>query len=39
MSNHKKEIEFQKLRPDYGYITNFGKSAFEGFGGVAGVIR
>jgi UDP-N-acetylmuramoyl-tripeptide--D-alanyl-D-alanine ligase len=25
--------------PDYGYITNFGKAHFEGFGGVAGVIE
>ena len=26
-------------RPDYGYITNFGRAHLEGFGGVEGVIR
>ena len=40
-ANHKKEIEFlcEIARPDYGYITNFGKAHLEGFGGVAGVIE
>lgn len=40
-ANHKKEIEFlcELARPDYGYITNFGKAHLEGFGGVAGVIE
>lgn len=39
-ANHQKEIEFlcQIAKPDYGYITNFGKAHLEGFGGVAGVI-
>jgi UDP-N-acetylmuramoyl-tripeptide--D-alanyl-D-alanine ligase len=40
-ANHKKEIEFlcQLARPDFGYITNFGKAHLEGFGGVEGVIE
>lgn len=40
-ANHKKEIEFlcELARPDYGYITNFGKAHLEGFGGVEGVIE
>lgn len=40
-ANHKKEIEFlcNLARPDYGYITNFGKAHLEGFGGVEGVIE
>ncbi|MFV5698862.1 UDP-N-acetylmuramoyl-tripeptide--D-alanyl-D-alanine ligase [Flavobacterium sp. ZT3R17] len=40
-ANHKKEIEFLcgLAKPDYGYITNFGKAHLEGFGGVAGVIE
>lgn len=40
-ANHKKEIEFlcELARPDYGYITNFGKAHLEGFGSVAGVIE
>ena len=40
-ANHRKEIEFlcQIARPDYGYITNFGKAHLEGFGGVKGVIK
>ncbi|CAD0002828.1 UDP-N-acetylmuramoyl-tripeptide--D-alanyl-D-alanine ligase [Flavobacterium chungangense] len=40
-ANHKKEIEFlcSIARPDYGYITNFGKAHLEGFGGVEGVIE
>jgi UDP-N-acetylmuramoyl-tripeptide--D-alanyl-D-alanine ligase len=39
-ANHKKEIEFlcEIAKPDYGYITNFGKAHLEGFGGVEGVI-
>lgn len=39
-ANHKKEIEFlcELAKPDYGYITNFGKAHLEGFGGVEGVI-
>lgn len=40
-ANHQKEIEFlcTIARPDFGYITNFGKAHLEGFGGVAGVIK
>jgi UDP-N-acetylmuramoyl-tripeptide--D-alanyl-D-alanine ligase len=40
-ANHKKEIEFlcELAKPDYGYITNFGKAHLEGFGGVEGVIQ
>lgn len=40
-ANHKKEIEFlcEIAKPDYGYITNFGKAHLEGFGGVEGVIE
>lgn len=40
-ANHKKEIEFlcEIAKPDYGYITNFGKAHLEGFGGVQGVIE
>lgn len=40
-ANHKKEIEFlcELAKPDYGYITNFGKAHLEGFGGVEGVIE
>lgn len=40
-ANHKKEIEFlcELVKPDYGYITNFGKAHLEGFGGVDGVIE
>jgi UDP-N-acetylmuramoyl-tripeptide--D-alanyl-D-alanine ligase len=39
-ANHQKEIEFlcDLAKPDYGYITNFGKAHLEGFGGVEGVI-
>lgn len=39
-ANHKKEIAFlcELAKPDYGYITNFGKAHLEGFGGVEGVI-
>ncbi len=40
-ANHQKEIEFlcRITKPDYGYITNFGKAHLEGFGGVEGVIK
>ncbi|KJD37038.1 UDP-N-acetylmuramoyl-tripeptide--D-alanyl-D-alanine ligase [Tamlana sedimentorum] len=40
-ANHQKEIEFlcNITKPDYGYITNFGKAHLEGFGGVDGVIK
>lgn len=40
-ANHKKEIEFLcgLAKPDFGYITNFGKAHLEGFGGVEGVIE
>jgi UDP-N-acetylmuramoyl-tripeptide--D-alanyl-D-alanine ligase len=40
-ANHKKEIEFlcELAKPNYGYITNFGKAHLEGFGGVQGVIE
>ncbi|WP_303318213.1 UDP-N-acetylmuramoyl-tripeptide--D-alanyl-D-alanine ligase [Flavivirga abyssicola] len=40
-ANHQKEIAFlcSIAKPDYGYITNFGKAHLEGFGGVEGVIK
>lgn len=40
-ANHQKEIEFlsQIVKPDFGYITNFGKAHLEGFGGIEGVIK
>lgn len=40
-ANHQKEIEFLSnlVKPDFGYITNFGKAHLEGFGGVEGVIK
>ena len=40
-ANHKKEIEFlcELAKPDFGYITNFGKAHLEGFGGIQGVIE
>lgn len=40
-ANHLKEIAFlcQIAKPDYGYITNFGKAHLEGFGSVEGVIK
>jgi len=39
-ANHPKEIEFlcNIAKPDYGYITNFGKAHLEGFGSIEGVI-
>ncbi len=40
-ANHQKEIEFLSnlVKPDFGYITNFGKAHLEGFGGYEGVIK
>lgn len=40
-ANHLKEIEFLCIiaKPDFGYITNFGKAHLEGFGGAEGVIK
>ena len=40
-ANHQKEIEFLCgiAKPDFGYITNFGKAHLEGFGGLEGVIK
>lgn len=40
-ANHQKEIAFlcDIAKPNYGYITNFGKAHLEGFGGIEGVIR
>ncbi|MBF7092979.1 UDP-N-acetylmuramoyl-tripeptide--D-alanyl-D-alanine ligase [Flavobacterium sp. ALJ2] len=40
-ANHKKEIAFlcELARPDFGYVTNFGKAHLEGFGGIEGVIE
>ncbi len=40
-ANHQKEIELlcEITKPDYGYVTNFGKAHLEGFGGVEGVIK
>ena len=40
-ANHQKEIDFlcAIAKPDYGYITNFGKAHLEGFGGIEGVIK
>lgn len=40
-ANHQKEIEFLSnlTKPDFGYITNFGKAHLEGFGGIKGVIK
>jgi len=40
-ANHQKEIAFlcEIAKPDFGYITNFGKAHLEGFGGVLGVIK
>ena len=40
-ANHLKEIEFlcNIAKPDYGYITNFGKAHLEGFGSIEGVIK
>ena len=40
-ANHLNEIEFlcSIAKPDYGYITNFGKAHLEGFGSIEGVIQ
>ncbi|WP_435525255.1 UDP-N-acetylmuramoyl-tripeptide--D-alanyl-D-alanine ligase [Chryseobacterium indoltheticum] len=40
-ANHQKEIELlcNISKPNYGYITNFGKAHLEGFGGFEGVIK
>lgn len=40
-ANHLKEIEFlvNIAKPDFGYITNFGKAHLEGFGSVEGIIK
>jgi len=40
-ANHQKEIELlcSLAKPDFGYITNFGKAHLEGFGGFEGVIK
>ena len=40
-ANHPKEIEFlcNITKPDFGYITNFGKAHLEGFGSLEGVIK
>lgn len=40
-ANHTKEIEAlcQIAKPDFGYITNFGKAHLEGFGSIEGVIK
>ncbi|MDH6250421.1 UDP-N-acetylmuramoyl-tripeptide--D-alanyl-D-alanine ligase [Chryseobacterium sp. H1D6B] len=40
-ANHQKEIELLASisKPDFGYITNFGKAHLEGFGGFEGVIK
>ncbi len=40
-ANHPHEIEFlcDIVKPNYGYITNFGKAHLEGFGSLEGVIK
>lgn len=40
-ANHLQEIEFlcDIAKPNYGYITNFGKAHLEGFGSMDGVIK
>lgn len=40
-ANHQKEIEAlcEIAKPNFGYITNFGKAHLEGFGGTEGVIK
>lgn len=40
-ANHLDEIKFlcKIAKPDYGYITNFGKAHLEGFGSLKGVIK
>lgn len=40
-ANHQREIEMlcELAKPNFGYITNFGKAHLEGFGGFEGVIK
>ncbi|OYU83923.1 MAG: UDP-N-acetylmuramoyl-tripeptide--D-alanyl-D-alanine ligase [Flavobacterium sp. BFFFF2] len=40
-ANHQREIEqlCRIAKPNFGYITNFGKAHLDGFGGVEGVIK
>ncbi|QDO92695.1 UDP-N-acetylmuramoyl-tripeptide--D-alanyl-D-alanine ligase [Formosa sediminum] len=40
-ANHLKEIEFlcTIAKPNFGYITNFGKAHLEGFGSIEGVVK
>lgn len=40
-ANHHNEIDFlcKIAKPDYGYITNFGKAHLEGFGSLEGVVK
>jgi len=40
-ANHQKEIKLlcSLAKPNFGYITNFGKAHLEGFGGFEGVIK
>lgn len=40
-ANHHHEIEFlcKIAKPDFGYITNFGKAHLEGFGSLEGVVK
>ncbi len=40
-ANHHNEIDFlcEIAKPDYGYITNFGKAHLEGFGSLEGVVE
>ncbi|ACY40132.1 UDP-N-acetylmuramoyl-tripeptide-D-alanyl-D-alanine ligase [Blattabacterium sp. (Blattella germanica) str. Bge] len=40
-ANHEKEIDkmCSIIKPDYGYITNFGKAHLEGFKSIEGIIR
>jgi len=40
-ANHLKEIDLlcKIVKPNYGYITNFGKAHLEGFGSLEGVIK
>ncbi|MEX2350778.1 MAG: UDP-N-acetylmuramoyl-tripeptide--D-alanyl-D-alanine ligase [Flavobacteriaceae bacterium] len=40
-ANHHGEIAFlcELAKPDYGYITNFGKAHLEGFGSLEGVVQ